>query len=134
MVNAIRRLKLSMKGMVLAGVVLLAGSALAASKGPLQLQESASVAGTQLKSGDYTVQWEGAGDQVQVKIFQGKKEVASTLAKMVTMDKPLQRDGTLLRRNDDGTLAVTRINFGGKKFALELSGDGGGSGASGAAR
>ena len=134
MVNANLKSKYSLKGIVLAGVVLFAGSALAASKGPLELKEPASLAGTQLKTGTYTVQWEGTGDQVQLKIYDGKKEVASTSAKVVSLDKPLQRDATLLRRNDDGTLTVTRINFGGKKFALEISGDGGGSGAAGAAR
>jgi hypothetical protein len=134
MVNATLKAKHSFEGILLAAVVLLAGSALAASKGPLELQETASVAGTQLKSGTYTVQWEGTGDQVQLKIYQGKKEVASTSARVVTLDKPLDRDATLMRRNDDGTLTVTRINFGKKNFALELNGDGGGSGAAGAAR
>lgn len=134
MVNATLKVKNSMKGILLAGVVLLAGSALAASKGPLELQESASLAGTQLKSGTYTVQWEGTGDQVQLKVFQGKKEVASTSAKMVMLDKPLQRDATLIHRNDNGTLAVTRINFGGKNFALEITGDGGSAAGAGGAR
>jgi hypothetical protein len=134
MVNATGKLKRRLKGILLAGVVLLAGSALAASKGPLELQEPASVAGTQLKSGTYTVQWEGTGDQVQLKIYQGKKKVAATSARMVSLEKPLDRDAILLRRNDDGTMTITRINFGRKNFALELSGDGGGSGAAGAAR
>jgi hypothetical protein len=134
LVNATLKSKCSLKGILLAGVVLLAGSALAASKGPLELREPATVAGTQLKTGTYTVQWDGSGDQVQVKIYQGKKEVASTSARVVTLDKPLQRDGILLRRNDDGTLTVTRINFGKKNFALEISGDGGGSGSAGASR
>jgi hypothetical protein len=134
-VNANLKSKYSLKGIVLAAVVLLAGSALAASKGPLQLQEAATVAGTQLKTGSYTVQWEGTGDQVQLKIYQGKKEVASTSARVVTLAKPQQQDGTILRRSDDGTLTVTRINFGKKNFALEIgSDDGGGSGASGGAR
>ena len=53
---------------------------------------------------------------------------------MVPLEKPLARDATLLRRNDDGTVSLARINFGGKKYALEISGDGGGSGAAGAAR
>lgn len=132
--NANLKSKLCFKGIVLAAVVLLAGSALAASKGPLQLQEPASVAGTQLKTGSYTVQWEGTGDQVQAKIYQGKKEIASTSARVVTLAKPQQQDGTVLRRNDDGTLTVTRINFGKKNFALEIGGDGGGSGAAGGAR
>jgi hypothetical protein len=134
MVNATGKLKRRLKGILLAGVVLLAESALAASKGPLELQEPASVAGTQLKSGTYTVQWEGTGDQVQLKIYQGKKKVAATSARMVSLEKPLDRDAILLRRNDDGTMTITRINFGRKNFALELSGDGGGSGAAGAAR
>lgn len=132
--NANLKSKLCFKGIVLAAVVLLAGSALAASKGPLQLQEPASVAGTQLKTGSYTVQWEGTGDQVQVKIYQGKKEIASTSARVVTLTKPQQQDGAVLRRNDDGTLTITRINFGKKNFALEIGGDGGGSGAAGGAR
>jgi len=123
-----------LKGILLAGALLLAGSAFAASKGPLELQEPATVAGTQLKTGTYTVQWEGTGDQVQLKIYKGKKEVASTSARVVTLEKPVDRDATLLRRNDDGTLTVTRINFGRKNFALEISGDGGGSGAAGASR
>jgi hypothetical protein len=134
MVNATLNVKHSMEGILLAGVLLLAGSALAASKGPLELQEPASLAGTQLKSGTYTVQWEGTGDQVQLKVFQGKKEVVSTSAKMVALDKPLQRDGTLLRRNDDGSMTVTRINFGRKNFALEIGSAGGGSAGSGSSR
>jgi len=134
MVNATYKAKHGLKGICLAAVVLLAGSAWAASKGPLELHETASVAGTQLKSGSYTVQWEGTGDQVQLKIYQGKKEVASTAARMVTLDKPMPQDATLLHRNDDGTLTVTRINFGKKNFALEISGDGGGSGGAGASR
>jgi hypothetical protein len=133
-VNATLKSKSSLKGILLAGVLLLSGSAFAASKGPLELQEPATVAGTQLKTGTYTVQWEGTGDQVQLKIYRGKKEVASTSARVVTLEKPVDRDATLLRRNDDGTLTVTRINFGRKNFALEISGEGGGSGSAGASR
>jgi len=138
MVNATLKakhsLKQSMKGILLASVVLLAGSALASSKGSLALAEAASVAGTQLKSGTYTVQWDGTGDQVQLKIYQGKKEVAVTSARVLALNKPAPLDGTVLQRSDDGTLSITRINFGGKKFALELSGEGGGSGGAGAAK
>jgi len=133
-VNADSNLQRSLKGLVLVSAVLFAGSALAASRGALELHEAANVAGKQLKSGTYTVQWEGSGDQVQLKIYQGKNEVASTQAKMVTLDKPQANDGTLMRRNDDGTMTVMRINFGGKKFAFEINGEGGSAGAVGAAR
>ena len=53
---------------------------------------------------------------------------------MVMLDKPLQRDAALLRRNDDGSMTVTRINFGKKNFALEISSEGGGSGGTAGAR
>ena len=132
--NAVLNIKRNVKGILLTGVLLLAGSALAASKGPLELQEPASVAGAKLKTGTYTVQWQGTGDQVQLKIYDGKKEVASTSARVVTLEKPQRQDGTVLLRNDDGTLTVTRINFGKKNFALEINGDGGGSGASSGGR
>jgi len=133
-VNAALNSKTSLKGVLLAVVVLLAGSAWAASKGSMDLQGPANLAGTQLKSGAYTVQWEGTGDQVQLKIYQGKKQVASTSANLVTLDKPSQFDQVVLQRNDDGTVTITRINFGKKNFALEINSDGGGSGAAGAAR
>lgn len=132
--NATLKVQRSMKGIVLAAVVLLVGSAFAASKGALELQEPASLAGTQLKSGIYTVEWDGTGDQVQLKVFQGKKEVASSSAKMVTLDKPARQDGTVLQRNDDGTMAVTRITFGKKNFALEIGSVGGASGGMAAAQ
>ena len=57
-------LGLSLKSIFLAMTVLIAGSALAASKGSLQLQHPTNVAGKQLATGSYTVQWEGSGDQV----------------------------------------------------------------------
>ncbi len=132
--NATLNVKRSLKGILLAGVVLLAGSELAASKGPLELQEPASVAGTQLKTGTYTVQWEGTGDQVQVKIYQGKKEIASTPGRVVPLEKPLAHDAAITVANRDGARSLSQIMFGGKQFALEISNDGGSSGASGAAR
>ena len=44
----------------------------------MELLRPATIAGTQLSAGSYTVQWDGTGDQVQLHIFQGKKSVAST--------------------------------------------------------
>jgi len=55
----------------------LAGSALAANKGSLELPTSHIRRRKQLAMGNYTVQWEGTGDQVDLKIYQGKNVVAS---------------------------------------------------------
>ena len=78
----------SLKGIFLSVMVLAAGSALAASKGSLELQHPTSVAGKQLAKGNYTVRWDGTGDQVDLKIYQGKNVVASTPARVVKVEHP----------------------------------------------
>lgn len=124
----------SLKGISLAAVVLLAGSALAASKGSLELHHPTSVGGKQLASGNYTVQWDGTGDQVELKIFQGKNAVATTSARVVKVEHPMPNDAAVVVTNGDGTSSLSQIRFGRKNYALELSNDGGASGAAGAAR
>lgn len=118
----------------LGAVVALAGSAWAANKGSLSLLHPTSVAGTKLPSGNYTVQWQGSGDQVDLKIFQGKKEVASTSAKVVQLNSPAAYDSAVVSSNDDGTATLSEIRFSGKKMALEVSSEGGSGGAAGPAR
>ena len=84
-------LGLSLKSIFLVVTVLAAGSALAANKGSLELQHPTTVAGKQLAIGNYTVQWEGSGDQVDLKIYQGKNVVASTPAR-VLKEKAVRRE------------------------------------------
>lgn len=124
----------TLKGMFLAAVVLTAAVALASNKGSLELQHPTSVAGTQLASGIYSVQWEGTGDEVQVTIMKGKNAVATTSARVVKVERPMPHNAAITTTNSDGTSSLSQIVFGGKKFALELSNEGGGSGATGAAR
>jgi hypothetical protein len=121
------------KGMFLAGMLLSAGIALASSKGSLELQHPTNVAGKQLPTGSYTVQWDGSGDQVELKIMQGKKEVATTSAKVVKVEHPLPHDAAITAKDGDGSFSLSQIVFGGKKFALELSNDNGAAGGSAAA-
>jgi len=118
------------KGVFFTAMVLLAGSALAVSKGSMELLKPATVAGTQLAAGNYTVQWDGQGDQVQLQIFQGKKAITSTSAHVVKLEHPLPENSVVVTPNTDGSRSVSRINFGKKDFALELSNEGAGSGAS----
>ena len=121
------------KGVLLTAVVLLAGSAFAASKGSMELLKPATVAGTQLPAGNYTVQWDGQGDQVQLQIFKGKKPITSASAHVVKLEHPLPENSVVVTPNTDGSRSISRINFGKKDFALELSDEGAGSGASGGA-
>ena len=46
------------------------------------LSDSVQVGTTDLKPGDYTLQWEGNGPEVQVKVLQGKNVVATVPAKL----------------------------------------------------
>jgi hypothetical protein len=130
----VRSLKDTLKGGLLALFVLSAMSAFAASKGGLQLQHPTNVGGKQLATGSYTVRWEGTGEQVDLKVYQGKKEVASTSARVVKIDQPASYDQTITSAGNDGSSALTEIRFRGKNFALQLNGEGGSSSSSGAAQ
>ena len=128
-------LKKIAKGGFLASLLLLAVASFASSsKGSLQLQHPTNVAGKQLASGSYSVQWDGTGDQVNLKIFQGKKEVASTSAQVIKLTQPASYDQTITSAGSDGASALTEIRFRGKNFGLRLSGEGGMSGSSGSAQ
>jgi hypothetical protein len=133
-VNAAFDGKKTLKSSLLATIVLIAGSALASSKGSLDLQHPTSIAGKQLASGSYTVRWEGTGDQVELKVYQGKEVVVSTSARVVKTDAPQRYDSAVTVKNGDGSLSLAQIRFAGKSYALEISNDGGGSGSAGAAR
>ena len=119
----------SVKHIFLSAVVLAAGSALASSKGSLELQHPTTVAGKQLATGSYIVQWEGSGDQVDLKIYQGKNVVASTPARILKVDHPAANNSAVVTANDDKTYSLSEIRFAGKKFALAIGGDASGAAA-----
>jgi len=103
--------------------VLLASSAFASTKATLNLNNPTVVNGTKLKAGEYKLQWDGTGPDVQVSIMQGKNVVAKVAGKVVDLNAPSQNTAAVVRRNDDGTSTLSGARFEGKKFALEL-GDG----------
>lgn len=117
-------------GMLLGGTMALAGDG----KGSLQLNHATSVAGKQLGSGTYHLQWSGAGDQVELKIFRGKNLVMSTPARVVTRNSPSAYDATMSNTNSDGSSSLSQIRFRGKSYVLEISTPGGGSSAGQAAQ
>jgi len=111
------------KSLVVGLALLLTSSAFAASKANFTLNSDASVNGTKLKAGDYKLEWDGSGPNVEVSILQGKKVVAKVPAKVVDLDRASSTDAAVLKQNgSDSTLAGVR--FQGKKYALEL-GEGG---------
>lgn len=105
---------------VLGGMaILIASSALAADKASIKLYDPTLVNGTQLAAGDYEVQWDGTGSDVQLKIMRGKKVVASTPASIVQLKTPAPQSMTSTRGGDhDRTL--TGISLRGKNYAFAV--------------
>jgi hypothetical protein len=108
------------KSLFLGLALLLAASAFAANKGSLTVQEPLTVNGTQLKPGDYKVQWDGNGPSVELSITQGKKVIAKVPAHMVNLDQPSQNDAAVVKNNGDGSKSLSEVRLSGKKFALAV--------------
>ena len=88
------------------------------SRATLQLQDPMTVAGTQLQSGKYRVEWTGSGEQVEVKIYRGNKEVVATHAQLLKDDTSY--DHLSYSVADKGTRVLTQLYFGKQKCALRL--------------
>jgi len=114
------------KSVVMGLALLLASSVLAATKGSLQLNNPVSVNGTQLKAGDYKLQWEGSGPDVELSIMQGKTVIAKVPAHVVDLDTPAADNAAITRKNGGGSSELAGVRFQGKKFSLQLAdvGDG----------
>jgi hypothetical protein len=108
------------KSLVLGLALVLASSALAATKASLQISNPVTVNGTTLKPGDYKVQWEGTGPNVELSIMQGKTVLAKIPAHVVALDTPSANDAAVTKKSDAGLNTLAGLRFQGKKFALEL--------------
>src|ERR1700747_1847284 len=108
------------KSLVLGLAVLLATSAFAANKGSLQVQEPISVNGQQLKPGDYKVQWDGNGPDVELSIMQGKKVVTKVPAHVIDLSQASGADAAVVKNNADGSKSLSEVRFGGKKYAIAV--------------
>ena len=108
------------KSFFLGLALLLATSAFAANKGSLSVQEPVTINGTQLKPGDYKVQWDGTGPNVELSITQGKKVIAKVPAHMVNLETPSSNDAAVVKNNGDGTKSLSEVRLSGKKFSLAV--------------
>jgi len=108
------------KSLVLGLTLVLASSAFASTKGNLELTSAVTVNGTQLKAGEYRVQWEGSGPEVEISILQGKNVVAKLPAHVVELQSPANNDAAVTRQNGSGPNSLTGLRFQGKKISLEV--------------
>jgi hypothetical protein len=86
----------------------------------VELDQSVTVAGTQLAPGSYKVTWEGSGPNTSVTFAQGKKIVATVPAKLVTDQHQAQGIETNASTNNTTVLQAIDLN----KITLQF-GDGG---------
>lgn len=108
------------KTLIMGVALLLASSAFAATKATLSLHHATTVNGTTLSAGDYKLEWEGTGPNVEVSVLQGKKVVAKMPAKLVEVSSPYDNDAAVVKNNGDGSTSLSEARFGGKRFKLEV--------------
>jgi hypothetical protein len=97
-----------------------ATTACTANRGSLYVQSMTMAGKTQLPAGDYTVQWEGAGPAVELKIKRHNRVKATVPAKVIPLDQPFVEDEAVLDSDGDGGQRLLEIRFSGKKFFLQI--------------
>lgn len=95
-----------------------ATTAFAAHKLDLHLQSPTMAGETRLPAGDYTVQWEGPGPDVELKIKLQNRVKATVPAKVIPLDQPFTEDSAVVDVN--GGLKLRQIRFSGRKFFLQI--------------
>lgn len=108
------------KSLMMGAALLLATSAFAATKANLELNSTATVAGTTLQAGNYKLEWDGAGPNVEVSIVKGRNVVAKVPGKVVDLAAPAAGD-SLVFSSENGSNTLAQVRFNGKKYALELA-------------
>ena len=109
----------TMSKILVVGLALtLVSSAFAASKANLTLNNPTSINGTKLKAGDYKLEWDGSGPNVEVSILQGKNVVATTSAKVVDSTQGFD---SVTFGTAGNTKTLEEIDFGGQHKALVFS-------------
>ncbi len=76
------------------------------------------IGGTQLKPGNYKVEWQGEGPAVQVSFQHNGKTVATVPATLKTNDAGVTRDAIMTEATGPDTVTLKEIDFGHQKQAL----------------
>ena len=113
--------KLGVINRALAGMAMcLAASAFAASSS-LHIYSPTSVAGEKLEPGVYTVQWDGTGPNVELKIMHGKRVVVAAPGVLKELKEAAANDTSVLTVNRDGSRNLWQIFFSGQRYSLEIN-------------
>ena len=86
-------------GTLLGLSLILAASAFAGTKDNFQIGNPVTVDGTLLKPGNYTIEWDGTGPNVQVSVIQGKTVKARVAAHLVELKARAERNEAIEQKN-----------------------------------
>jgi len=116
--------RLSLRFAVLALSLMLAITAFAKPRSEnITLYHDATVNGTNLPAGEYTVKYDVEGSNAQVRFMQGNKQVAAATGQVKTLSKKTGSSQVVL--DTEGNMrSISEIDFGGKDEALTFGSNG----------
>jgi hypothetical protein len=100
--------------------VLCSVSALARDKNQhsVEIREAVQVGGKQLEPGNYKVEWQGTGPEIQVNFVRGGKTVATVPGTLKTNDAQVTQDEIVTDSTSAKIQTITEIDFRRSKEAL----------------
>jgi len=84
----------------------------------IQILDVVQIGSTQLKPGNYKVEWQGTGPAVQVSFQQNGKTVVTVPATLKTNDDQVTQNAIMTEATSAGTTELKEIDFGRQKEAL----------------
>jgi hypothetical protein len=84
----------------------------------VQILDVLQIGSTQLKPGNYKVEWQGTGPAVQVSFQQNGKTVVTMPATLKTNDDQVTQDAIMTEATSADTTELKEIDFGRQKEAL----------------
>lgn len=115
-------------GVGLAGLVLLASSAMWAENEPehnVTITDPVNIGSAQLEPGHYKVTWQGAGPTVQVRFLHDSKTVATGDAKVVNQSHKSPYDDVVTKKTGASSSSLEEIDFQNQDQALVFGSDSG---------
>ena len=84
----------------------------------VQISDSVQVGGTQLKPGNYKLEWQGTGPEVQVNFVRDGKTVATAPGTLKTNDPHVTQDDMVTNATSPNTKTLKEIDFSHNKESL----------------
>ncbi len=83
----------------------------------INLDEPVVLSGTHLKPGDYRLRWDGTGSDVKVEFLQGRKELVSVPAKLISQHNA-ESPAVTFSQMADGAKTISQIDL--SKLTLQF--------------